>query len=297
VALDGLVVPVPTLFGDDGSLDPARNAKFARRLCDARVEHLFVLGSLGEFLSVEDAERARLLEAVIESLTWKTDAWIGVGAVTTARAVRYAVAAEEAGAAAVVAVPPFYLPPTEASIASYFRALHAAVGVPLLAYNIPSKVGYALTPSLVHRLAAEGTLAGMKDTAGKYESVVSFLRGAPPGFPVLPGDDPLAVQAWAAGSRGAVMGLANVVPKLGVDLIEALRAGNAPRAAELQARVVDLARVVGAGPFPSTTKFLAARLRGAEVGYRSPYDPLTPEEEATVLAALGPVEAGLRPFL
>lgn len=297
MALDGLVVPVPTLFGDDGSLDLARNSKFARRLCDARVDHLFVLGSLGEFLSVEDAERPKLLESVIESLTWKTDAWIGVGAPTTARAVRYAAAAEEAGAGAVVAVPPYYLPPAEASIVSYYRAIRAAVGIPLFAYNIPAKVGYALAPSLVHRLASEGTIQGLKDTAGHLESVQAFLRAVPTGFPVMPGDDTLVVDAWASGARGAVMGLANVAPKLAVELVMALRAGNAGRAEELNARLRDLAGVIGAGPFPSTTKFLAARLRGAEVGYRAPYDPLTVEEQTRVLAALGPVEAALKPFL
>jgi 4-hydroxy-tetrahydrodipicolinate synthase len=297
MTLDGLVVPVPTLFADDGALDPARNSKFARRLCDARVDHLFVLGSLGEFLSLEDTERTRMLRAVIESVTWSTDAWVGVGAPSTARAVRYAVEAEEAGATAVVAVPPYYLPATEASIATYFRAIHASVGIPLLAYNIPSKVGYALSPMLVQTLAAEGTIAGMKDTAGSLASVRAFQAAVPPGFPVLPGDDPLVVDAWAGGSRGAVMGLANVAPKLGVELLASLRAGDATRTAELQARLLELAHVVGAGPFPSTTKFLAARLRSAEVGYRAPYDALTHDEELRVLEALAPVEAGLRPFL
>ncbi len=296
MGLDGVAVPVPTLFADDGALDMARNSKFARRLCDARVDHLFVLGSLGEFLSLEEAERPRLLEAVIESLTWKTDAWVGVGAASTARAVRYATAAEEAGAAAVVAVPPFYLPPAEESVVGYYRAIRASVGIPLLAYNIPSKVGYALSPALVHRLASEGTIQGLKDTAGHLESVQGFLRSVPSGFPVLPGDDTLAVDAWAGGARGAVMGLANILPKLAVELVASLRAGTADRTAELDARLHELAAVVAAGPFPSTTKFLAARLRGAEVGYRSPYDPLTVDEQTRVLAALAPVEASFAPF-
>ncbi len=297
MALDGLVVPVPTLFGDDGALDMGRNSKFARRLCDARVDHLFVLGSLGEFLSVEEAERPKLLEAVIESLTWKTDAWIGVGAPSTARAIRYATAAEEVGAGAVVAVPPYYLPPAEESILSYFRAIRAAVGIPLLAYNIPAKVGYALSPAVVQRLASEGTIEGLKDTAGHLESVQEFLRAVPAGFPVLPGDDTLVVDAWASGARGAVMGLGNIAPKLAVELLASLRAGTADRTAELDARLRELAHVVAAGPFPSTTKFLAARLRSAEVGYRAPYDPLTLDEQTRVLAALAPVEAGFRPYL
>jgi 4-hydroxy-tetrahydrodipicolinate synthase len=194
-------------------------------------------------------------------------------------------------------VPPFYLPPAEESIVAYYRALRAAVGIPLLAYNIPAKVGYALSPALVHRLAVEGTISGLKDTAGRLDSVQGFLRAVPAGFPVLPGDDTLVVDAWASGARGAVMGLANILPKLAVELVAALRSGDVARTTELNARVHDLAQVVSAGPFPSTTKFLAAHLRSAEVGYRAPYDPLTVDEQTRVLAALATVAPGLQAFV
>jgi dihydrodipicolinate synthase/N-acetylneuraminate lyase len=65
---------------------------------------------------------------------------------------------------------------------------------------------------------------------------------------------------------------------------------------ELQGRVDELLAVRQHGPFPSTDKFLAARLRGATVGYRPPYDPLTPSEERAVREALAPVESRLREF-
>ena len=58
-----------------------------------------------------------------------------------------------------------------------------------------------------------------------------------------------------------------------------------------------LVAAVKAGPSPSTFKFLTAKLRGSEVGYRAPYDPLTPAEESAVLAKLEPVRSRLAPFL
>lgn len=295
--LEGLVVPTPTLFGPDGELDPSRNSRFARALCEAHVDHLFPLGSLGEFPSVTDAERATLLEAVIESLTGKTDAWVGCGAPSTAQAVRYALKAEEAGAAALIAVPPFYLHPTEPAIGRYYRAIHAASKLPLLAYNIPSLVGYALRPSFVHELGQAGVLAGLKDTAGSLSSVAGFLEGAPPGFVVLPGDDVLAAEAIRRGASGAVMGLANVFPKLGVELVKAARGVETERVGELQRLVEAAMEVIHSGPFPSTGKFLAARLRRSDVGFRAPYDPLSPEEEAAVLSTLARHEAALRPYV
>jgi dihydrodipicolinate synthase/N-acetylneuraminate lyase len=297
MSLDGLVVPIPTLFAADGALDPAKNAKFARGLCDAKVDHLFALGSLGEFPSLTDEERSRFLEVVIESGTGRTDVWVGCGAPSTRQAVAYAEAAESEGAAAVVLVPPYYLHPPLPAVERYYRAVRAAVTVPVVAYNIPSLVGYALTPDVVHRLARDGVLAGLKDTAGSLESVESFLSGAPEDFPVFPGNDEFASAAIAHGAKGAVMGIANIAPKLCVELVAAARAANRPRAEELQRLVDELVAVSRVGPFPSTDKFLAAQLRGADVGYRPPYEPLAAAEEAAVLERLAPLRDRLAPFL
>ena len=297
MTLDGLSVPIPTLFTSEGAVDAGKNARFARDLADAKVDHLFVLGSLGEFPSVTAAERGPLVEVVVESATGKTDVWAGCGAPSTAQAVAFAEEAEGVGAAALVAVPPYYLRPTPAAIDHYYRAIRRAVTVPLFAYNIPSLVGYALPPALVHALGKDGVLAGVKDTAGSIDSVRSFLDGAPEGFGVFPGDDMLASTAIARGARGAVMGLANIVPKLCVELVGAARRGESARTAELQSLVDRLVEVTRAGPFPSTDKFLSATLRGADVGYRAPYEPLTADEEARVLAKLEPLKARLAPFL
>jgi 4-hydroxy-tetrahydrodipicolinate synthase len=297
VALDGLSVPVPTIFGENGEIDAGQNARFTRKLCDERVDHIFALGTTGEFPLVATPERPVLLESVIESLGWRTDAWVGCGAPATAQAVANAEQAEEAGAAAVVVLPPYYLTPTEASIKHYYRAIRKAVGIPVLGYNIPAHVGYALSPALVHELAREKILAGLKDTSGSIDSVRGFLQGAPDGFAVFPGDDLLVGPAIAAGAAGAVMGSANVVPRLAVEFVAAARKGDIPKVAELEKPLRALLGVLETGPFPSVVKYLAQRLRGAEVGYREPYGPLTPDERSRVDAALGSVEPLLRPFL
>jgi 4-hydroxy-tetrahydrodipicolinate synthase len=297
VTLDGLIVPVATLFTDDGEVDYGKNARFVRDLADARVDHLFLLGSLGEFPSITDQERPKLLEATIDSIPGRADAWIGCGAPSNRQAVRYAAEAESAGAAVIVAVPPYYLRPSPAEVDRYYRAIRAAVEIPLLAYNIPARVGYPLAPAALHALYRDGIIAGTKDTSGSLDSVVSFLRGAPAGFVVFPGDDALVRESIEAGAQGAVMGIANVVPKLCVALVASSRAQDARRAIELQELASALVEVTRAGPFPSVVKFLAAHLRHAAVGYRAPYGPLSPDEQRTVLDRLEPLRERLAPFL
>ena len=291
--LGGLTVPVPTLFDDEGKVDRAKNARYARALDDAHVDHLFLLGSLGEFPLVEPAERRPLLESVVETVSTRTDVWVGCGAPSTRAAVAYGREAEEAGATAIVVVPPYYLAPTWAEVEEYYRAIRSAVTVPMLAYNIPSKVGYALPAPLVRKLALAGVLAGIKDTSGRIDSVRGFLDGAPRDFAVLPGDDALVRESIESGAGGAVMGTANIVPALARRLLGACKAPSSERARELQALVSRVAAVVALGPFPSTVKFLAEQVRGAEVGYRAPYGALTPDEAERVRAEWRGIETAV----
>ncbi len=297
MAISGLSVPVPTLFDAEGALDPERNRRFAEGLSRAGVDHLFGLGSLGEFPSVEEPERRGLLVALRDGLKGSTDLWVGIGAPSTRLAVRHAREADDLGAAALVAVPPYYLAPTESAIADYYRSLAGATGTPLLAYNIPSKVGYALRPELVHALGRDRVLAGVKDTAGAIASVRSFLSGAPEGFVVFPGDDALVLESMRAGAAGGVMGTANAVPRLGLALVRAARDPASKEADHLQSLVDRLAEAQGSAPFPSSVKFLARHLRGAPDGYRPPYGPLTDEEEGRLVRLLEPVAAELEGFL
>jgi dihydrodipicolinate synthase/N-acetylneuraminate lyase len=297
MALDGLATPLLTCFDAKGAVDIGRNAQFARRISESGVDHLFVLGSTGEFPSVLPGERAALIEVVVESATGRVDVWAGCGAPSTAQALEFAEEAEGIGVAALVAVPPYYLHPSMSAVDHYYRALGKATSVPLLAYNNPSLVGYPLPASLLHSLARDGVLAGVKDSGGALESVVAYLEGAPKGFTVLPGDPPLAAASIERGARGAVMAVSNVVPKLCAELVTVARQGNRTRTHELQSLVDRLVGVAKSGPGISTLKFLVKELRGEEVGYRAPYEPLTPAEQSEVMARLEPLRPELAPFL
>lgn len=292
----GLSVPIPTLFANDGALDTGRNAKFARAISEAKVNHLFLLGSLGEFPSVDDSERPRLLENVIESTVGPADVWVGCGAPSTARAVALAVGAEEMGAAAVVAVPPFYLHPPPAAIERYYRAIRAAVSIPLYAYNIPSLVGYALAPALLHRLGSAGVLVGVKDTAGSLER--GLVRSGSSGRVhrparrrrARPGRDRARSIGRGDGDGEPRPATLRRAPAGGA--CRGNGAGDGVPGPRRRARASDPRRSVSLG-----RQVPRRRALGADVGYRAPYDPLTPEEAAAVRARLEPLRPRLQPFL
>lgn len=297
MTLEGLVVPAPTFFDDGGAVDRAKNARFTRDLLDIGVTRIFTMGTLGEAAGLGLEDREVLLESVCESSSFSSEVWAGVGAPSTRLAIAYADQAESAGASVLVATPPYFLRPSADGIRDYFRALRAQTKLPLVAYNIPSCVGYALPAELLHELGKAGTIQGVKSTTGSFEDVKAALHGAPEGFAVLPGDDEFALDSHALGATGAVMGTANVLPALAVAFIGALQSKDEAKARELQGLITSLRKVVQAGPFPSSVKFLAHHFRDSVEGYRSPHLPLTETERQTVLAAWAPHDEAFKPYV
>jgi len=156
------------------------------------------------------------------------------------------------GADAVVVTAPFYTRTHPAEIARHYRLVAAASPVPVVAYDLPVSVHTKLPADLVLELAADGVLAGLKDSSGDlggFRTVVTGARTHPDitGFSVLTGSELIVDSALALGADGAVPGLANVDPHGYVRLDALCRAGDWDRARAEQERLCTLFGLVGVG--------------------------------------------------
>jgi 4-hydroxy-tetrahydrodipicolinate synthase len=171
---------------------------------------------------------------------------------TTPRVLDHVAAVTAAGADAVVVTAPFYARTHPAEIARHFRLIAAASPVPVLAYDLPVAVHTKLPAELVLELAADGTLAGLKDSSGDlaaFREVVTGARTRPDitGFSVLTGSELLVDSALALGADGAVPGLANVDPHGYVRVDRLCRVGDWERARVEQERLCALFGMVRVG--------------------------------------------------
>ncbi|WP_369356420.1 dihydrodipicolinate synthase family protein [Streptomyces sp. cg2] len=311
--LHGVIPPVCTPLDPHGEVDTASLARLVRRLLDAGVHGLFALGSTGEAAYLTDRQRATALETVVTAAAGRAPVLAGVIDTTTARVLEHARTATALGADALVATAPFYVRTHPREIAAHFRRLRTATGMPLIAYDIPVSVPGRLSPALVRALAEDGTLAGLKDSSGDDGALRRLLvglggrtarrTGPAPAFAVLSGSELTADSALLAGVDGIVPGLGNVDPAGYVRLHDAARAGDWPRAAAEQERLVALFDLTDTGPEAEMGRgssalggFKAAlRLLGV-IAHRdtaAPQIPLSEESVAEVGRRL--TEAGLLP--
>ena len=247
----GIVPPLCTPLTPERELDVPSLEKLTGHLLGAGVHGLFVTGSTGEVGYLPDRTRRRVLEVVAGVAAGQVPVLAGVIDTATPRVVEHARAALQAGADALVATAPFYVPTHPAEIAVHFRQIRAAVDLPLLAYDIPVSVHTKLAPATVAELAADGTLAGLKDSSGDLDGLRAVLETVDAeGFLVFSGSETMADTSLQLGAHGLVPGLGNVDPDGYVRLHEAAVAGDWERAAAEQRRLRRLFEVIRVGARP-----------------------------------------------
>ncbi|MCX5334212.1 dihydrodipicolinate synthase family protein [Streptomyces sp. NBC_00140] len=250
--LTGVVPPVCTPLTPSREVDVPSLLRLVDHLVGGGVHGLFVLGTSSEAAYLTDAQRRSVVETVTGHVGGQIPVLAGAIDMTTPRVLDHVASVTAAGADAVVVISPFYTSTHPAEIARHYRLVAAASPVPVLAYDLPGAVHTKLPAELVLSLAAEGVLAGLKDSSGDlgaFREVVvgARTRGDINGFSVLTGSELFVDAALAAGADGAVPGLANVDPEGYVRLDRLCRAGDLERARVEQERLCALFGMVRVG--------------------------------------------------
>jgi 4-hydroxy-tetrahydrodipicolinate synthase len=300
-AISGVLVPLVTPFRA-GEVDWASLRKAAVWFAGLGVDALWLNGTTSEFHALHEEEMAevvRVVVAAVRASAVNCPVIAHAGAPATRLAVSLARRSAEAGADAVSAVPPYYLPYSDDELLAYFRAIRAAAGVPLFAYNIPALTKIAVSPSAVLTLAADGTIAGVKDTQWTVPEVGALAgaaRRAGVAAPVFVGDASMLSEAIYAGAAGTVTAISNVLPRHCLRLVAAARRQDREAAAALQR---DLTAAVGYTALPArpagtprmgSVKYLLAELGVIEdPEVAAPFSPLTAAERAELSATALPL--------
>lgn len=250
--LTGVVPPVCTPLTPDREVDVPSLIGLVDHLTAGGVDGLFVLGTSSEAAYLTDAHRRLVVETVVAHVAGRLPVLAGAIDMTTPRVLDHVAYATAAGADAIVATAPFYARTHPAEIARHFRLVAARSSVPVFAYDLPSSVHTKLEPELLLSLAAEGVLAGLKDSSGDLASFRAVVTGARArsdiaGFTALTGSELVVDSALALGADGAVPGLANVDPHGYVRLDRLCRAGDWAGARSEQERLCALFGMTGVG--------------------------------------------------
>ncbi len=233
-----------TPFAEDESVDEATARKLARYLIEHGSHGLVLTGTTGESPTLSDDEKISLLGAIRDELGPETLLISGTGSNDTRHSQRLSAAAADAGADAVLAVTPYYNKPNPAGIKAHYEAVAEAAGIPVLLYNIPSRVVVNLPPDLLAELAGIENVIGVKQANDEELQPIDGLR-------VLAGNDGTFLRTLEMGGPGGILVASHLVGPQMRKIYDAVQAGDLDRARSIDEKLRPLYQVLGVtNPIP-----------------------------------------------
>lgn len=272
MSIEGVIPPMVTpTTGRDGTIDVDVLSTFTEFLVDGGVHGLFPCGSIGEFSSLTRAQRATVIETVVDAAGGRP-VIAGCGGTAVGDVIEYVEDAATAGADAAVVVTPYYLQTSDAGMIEFYEAVAAESPLPIVLYNIPPLTKHSLDVETVVDLAGREEFVGIKDSSGNINYINALARRVPDDFAVLPGVSALQVAALDGGADGAVNGAANYLPSIVSEIYDAYLDGDRERAVRLLNDVVNpIGDAYSDLPIAAAIKHLVS-VRGYDVG--PPLPPL-----------------------
>lgn len=243
----------------------------------ANVDAVVLCGTTGEASTMSDEEQLEVIRRGSSYVAGRMTVIAGTGSNCTAHAVELSKAAEEAGADAVLVVTPYYNKATPKGLILHYTAIADAVGIPVVAYNVPSRTGVDIPLSVYEALSRHPNINGVKDASGNLGRISHAIGQLGEDFHVWSGNDDQNVPILALGGKGVISVLSNVCPARVVQLVNACLKGNVQIGGALQNKLMPLIEALFCEVNPIPVKAAMERL-GFQVGLpRLPLCPMIPE--------------------
>lgn len=289
--LEGIVAPMATPLTRDDRIDTKGTRALVNFLIDGGIDGLFPLGTSGEFALLDREERKTMIQTVVDETNGRVPVLAGVSDPSLENVLAFAKDAEDAGADAIVATSPYYFTTSEDGLFGHFETIARKGGLPLIVYNIPEWTHLFISPNVIQRLAEKKLIVGMKYTEYNLLNLLRFLKTAGKRIAIFTGSDAMTLTNLEFGGSGAVIGVANVAPKLASSVFDEFKRGNLDAARKAQWDLLPIIEAIGIGRFPAGLKE-AMKIIGTPVGgVKRPLQSLTDAERNTVVDFLR--ESGL----
>ena len=277
--------------GAAGAVDEQAFQDFVEWQIEQGTDGLVPCGTTGESPTLTHDEDMRVTRLCVEAAAGRVPVVAGTGSNNTEEAISLTRAAKESGADAALVVTPYYNKPTQAGLHAHYKAIHDAVEIPIVIYNIPGRSIVDMSVETMARLARLPNIVGVKDaTADPVRPALTALAIGDD-FARLSGEDATVLPYLAQGGHGCISVTSNVAPRACADLHEAWRRGDIATAQAINLRLMPLHEALFAENSPGGVKFAASLLGKAKNALRLPMVPISARTETRIRDAMA--HAGL----
>jgi 4-hydroxy-tetrahydrodipicolinate synthase len=279
-AIQGVLTAMATPFDENGGVDTDAGRRLAAHLLEHGSHGLVVGGTTGECPTLTDEETIELLRAVRAEVGDEALLVCGTGTNDTRHSRELTKKAASASADASLVVAPYYNKPNRAGLKAHFEAVAEAVPeLPLVMYNIPSRVVINMPPDLLAELAAVDNIVAVKQANDDQLGPID-------GLAVLAGNDNTLLRVIEFGGAGGITVASHVAGVQMREMWEAGQAGDIARAREIDAGLTPLYEGLSVTTNPIPVKAALEMLGLASGRVRLPLVAADAEQRAAVRVAL-----------
>jgi 4-hydroxy-tetrahydrodipicolinate synthase len=275
----------------NGSVDEAKYRELVDWQISEGTNGLVPVGTTGESPTLSHDEHNHVVEWCIDQAKGRVPVIAGAGSNSTKEAIGLAQHAEDAGAAAVLVVTPYYNKPTQEGMYQHFKAINEAIGIPIIIYNIPARSVVDMSVDTMKRLFDLPNIAGVKDATANVLRVSQQRAAMGPDFNQLSGEDGTCIGFMAHGGHGCISVTSNVAPRLCAEFQAACLKGDFATALKLQDKLLPLHQNLFIETNPAPAKYALSVLGKCADTVRLPMVTLSDKSKAAVRDAM--VHAGL----
>ena len=286
--LGGVIVATTLAFKEDASapaglaVDYDRFAEHCEWLIASGCRGVGPNGSLGEYSSLTDEERRKVIQVAVATVGDRGLVIAGVHGVGWHQAKMWAEFAKEDGADGVLLLPPTIYRASDSEVIEHYTRV-AEVGLPIMAYNNPFDTKVDLLTSLVAKLAEIPEVVAIKEFSGDIRRVLEIKELCD--INVIAGADDLLFESLVVGAVGWFAGYPNAFPREAVEIYDLMQEDKIAEAKELYENLVAAFRWDSRTEFVQAIK-LSVDLAGHSYGgpTRPPRGPLSAANEKQVRA-------------
>ncbi len=207
----GCGVALVTPFNENG-INFDELGRLIDYVIDGGVNAIFVCGTTGEPSTMTLAERESVIEFAVSKANKRVPVFAGSGGNNTADAIEFSKRCAYLGADGLLVVTPYYNKCTQNGCIAHYKAIAESVNLPIIAYNVPSRTGFNLTPISAVKLADVKGIVAIKEASGNMDQITETLRLTNGKLAIYSGDDALTVPCMSIGAHGVISVVSNVVP-------------------------------------------------------------------------------------
>lgn len=250
-----------------------------RRQLEAGIRAVVLCGTTGESATLSDGEKLAIIRRARGFVRERCTIIAGTGSNDTDHAIRLSRLAQEAGADALLVVTPYYNKATPEGLVVHYSSVAAAVHIPVIVYNVPSRTGLDVPVEVCRELARIPNIAGIKEASPDISKIARLRAECPPEFAIWSGNDDQAAAVMALGGAGVISVVSNLFPEEVQAMALAALDGDFDTASDLQLKLLPLIRALFREVNPIPVKAAMKRL-GYDCGICRL--PLTPPSVETV---------------